>query len=132
MNFIGPREYMTRVQASDPVSGTLVPILGVVGDVTLGVGKIFSERPEKGVVKIVKAVPDSTYPIHPDHALPDLPIFSVGVRGTLEGLHHGLNNSPKLYGGSVRESGKITGFRSGVREGGKVSGFDAIELFVFD
>ncbi|CAE6379217.1 unnamed protein product [Rhizoctonia solani] len=95
-----PREYITRVQPSDPVTGTLAPTLGVVGDVLGGVGGLFTPRPEKGVIKLVRAGPEA-------------------VRGILEGLHHGMNNAPKIYGGSVRDPGKITGFRSGLREAGK-------------
>ncbi|KAF8748483.1 Glycosyltransferase family 1 protein [Rhizoctonia solani] len=95
-----PREYITRVQPSDPISGTLGPTLGVVGDVLGGVGGLFTPRPEKGVIKLVRAAPE-------------------GVRGILEGLHHGMNNAPKIYGGSVRDPGKVTGFRSGIREGRK-------------
>ncbi|CAE6475397.1 unnamed protein product [Rhizoctonia solani] len=95
-----PREYITRVQPTNPVSGTLAPTLGVVGDVVGGVGGLFTARPEKGVIKLVRAGPEA-------------------ARGILEGLHHGMNNAPKIYGGSVREPGKITGFRSGLREGGK-------------
>ncbi|KAJ1305710.1 hypothetical protein OPQ81_010445 [Rhizoctonia solani] len=94
------REYVTRVQPTNPISGTLGPTLGVVGDVLGGVGGLFTARPEKGVIKLVKAGPEA-------------------ARGILEGLHHGMNNAPKIYGGSVREPGKITGFRSGIREGGK-------------
>ncbi|KAB5588152.1 Sterol 3-beta-glucosyltransferase [Ceratobasidium theobromae] len=101
-----PREYNTRVQASDPISGAVGPVFGIVGDLGAGIGQLFSPHPEKGIIKLVRAAPDA-------------------VRGTLEGLHHGLNNSPKLYGGTVREPGRVTGFRSGVREGGKglVMGF---------
>ncbi|CUA70528.1 Sterol 3-beta-glucosyltransferase UGT80A2 [Rhizoctonia solani] len=95
-----PREYITRVQPTNPVSGTLAPTLGVVGDVIGGVGGLFTTRPEKGVIKLVKAGPEA-------------------ARGILEGLHHGMNNAPKIYGGSVREPGKVTGFRSGLREGRK-------------
>ncbi|CAE7213808.1 unnamed protein product [Rhizoctonia solani] len=95
-----PREYITRVQPMDPISGTLAPTLGVVGDVLGGVGGLFTARPEKGVIKLAKAGPEA-------------------LRGILEGLHHGMNNAPKMYGGSVREPGKITGFRSGLREAGK-------------
>lgn len=39
--------------------GTLAPTLGTVGDVALGVGKLFTTRPEKGVVRLVRVVPDS-------------------------------------------------------------------------
>ncbi|KAG8763486.1 hypothetical protein FRC11_002889 [Ceratobasidium sp. 423] len=95
-----PREYITRVQPTNPISGTLGPTLGVVGDVMGGVGGLFTTRPEKGVIKLVKAGPEA-------------------ARGILEGLHHGMNNAPKIYGGSVREPGKVTGFRSGIREGGR-------------
>lgn len=95
-----PREYFTGVQATDPISGTLGPAVGIVGDLGSGVGQLFSTRPEKGVVKLVRAVPDS-------------------VRGALDGAHHGLRNSPKIFGRAVREQGKITGFRSGVKEAGK-------------
>ncbi|KAG8738659.1 hypothetical protein FRC10_006627 [Ceratobasidium sp. 414] len=84
-----PREHATHVSINDPVSGTVAPILGIVGDLSAGVGQLFTTRPEKG------------------------------IRGSLEGLHQGLKNSPKAYGGTVRESGKISGFRSGMREGGK-------------
>ncbi|GAB1524076.1 hypothetical protein RhiTH_007228 [Rhizoctonia solani] len=99
-----PREYITRVQPSDPISGTLGPTLGVVGDVLGGVGGLFTPRPEKGVIKLVRAAPEDPW---------------QGVRGILEGLHHGMNNAPKIYGGSVRDPGKVTGFRSGIREGRK-------------
>ncbi|QRW11270.1 glycosyltransferase family 1 protein [Ceratobasidium sp. AG-Ba] len=71
-----------------------------IGDVTLGVGQLMTTHPEKGVMKLVKAVPE-------------------GLRGTMEGLHQGLKNSPKIYGSTVREPGKISGFRSGMKEGGK-------------
>ncbi|KAG8715301.1 hypothetical protein FRC08_010741 [Ceratobasidium sp. 394] len=101
-----PREYSTQTSFNDPVSGTVAPLLGIVGDLGVGVGHLLTTRPEKGVVKLVRAVPD-------------------GVRGSLEGLHQGLKNSPKMFGGTVREPGKISGFRSGMREGGKefVQGF---------
>ncbi|CAE6424567.1 unnamed protein product [Rhizoctonia solani] len=101
-----PREYITRIHHTNPLSGTLSPALGVVGDVVGGVGGLFTARPEKGVIKLVKAGPEA-------------------ARGILEGLHHGMNNAPKIYGGSVREPGKVTGFKSGLREGRKsvVMGF---------
>ncbi|KEP47130.1 glycosyltransferase family 1 protein [Rhizoctonia solani 123E] len=101
-----PREYITRVHHTNPISGTLSPAVGVVGDVVGGVGGLFTARPEKGVIKLVKAGPEA-------------------ARGILEGLHHGMNNAPKIYGGSVREPGKVTGFKSGLREGRKsvVMGF---------
>ncbi|KAG8774287.1 hypothetical protein FRC12_002076 [Ceratobasidium sp. 428] len=101
-----PREYLTHGEWNDPVSGTVAPLLGIVGDLGVGVGHLFTTRPEKGAIKLVRAVPD-------------------GIRSSLEGLHQGLKNSPKIYGGTVRESGKVSGFRSGMREGGKdlVHGF---------
>ncbi|KAG9091235.1 hypothetical protein FS749_016684 [Ceratobasidium sp. UAMH 11750] len=101
-----PTRYSTQTSFNDPVSGTVAPLLGIVGDLGAGVGHLLTTRPEKGVVKLVRAVPD-------------------GIRGSLEGLHQGLKNSPKMFGGTVRESGKISGFRSGMREGGKefVQGF---------
>ncbi|KAF8606119.1 UDP-Glycosyltransferase/glycogen phosphorylase [Ceratobasidium sp. AG-I] len=95
-----PREYLTRAQATDPITGAIAPTLGMVGDLGMGVGQLFSAHPEKGMIRLVRTVPDA-------------------IRGTLDGLHYGLRNSPKIYGGSVREHGKITDFRSGMKEGGK-------------
>jgi sterol 3beta-glucosyltransferase len=38
-------------------------------------------------------------------------------------MHEGLHNTPRLYGSSVRDKGKVTDFESGVKEGGKVGTF---------
>ncbi|CAE6390452.1 unnamed protein product [Rhizoctonia solani] len=49
------REYRTHASATDPISGTALPILRVINDVAHGVVKIGSSRPDKGVVKMVAA-----------------------------------------------------------------------------
>ncbi|KAJ1305708.1 hypothetical protein OPQ81_010443 [Rhizoctonia solani] len=95
------REYNTHAQATDPISGTALPIFRVINDVAHGVVKMGSKRPDKGVAKMVTAT-------------------AGGFQTTLQGITEGLTNVPKLYGSEVRESKKVTGFASGVVEGTKV------------
>ena len=122
-SYLGPREYLTRAEATDPVTGAIVPALGMVGDFGIGVRQLFSTRPDKGVVRLVRFVPDGTrFDVGLRWTVTDIGYlnYRLAVRGTIDGLHYGLRNSPKIYGGSVREHGKITDFRSGMKEGGKV------------
>ncbi|KAF8606091.1 glycosyltransferase family 1 protein [Ceratobasidium sp. AG-I] len=95
-----PREYDTELKASDPISGAVIPQFQIFSDVGRGIVKMASTRPDKGVAKILGALPKS-------------------MHGTLKGTQEGLENLPKYYGSETRETGKITGVGSGLLEGGK-------------
>ncbi|KAF8721986.1 Glycosyltransferase family 1 protein, partial [Rhizoctonia solani] len=94
------REYKTHASATDPISGTALPLLRVVNGFVHGVVKIGSSRPDKGVAKMVTSTVG-------------------GVQTVLQGVTEGLTNVPKLYGSEVRETKPVTGFASGIVEGGK-------------
>ncbi|ELU42986.1 glycosyltransferase family 1 protein [Rhizoctonia solani AG-1 IA] len=98
----GSREYKTHASATDPISGTALPLLRVLNGFVHGVVKIGSSRPDKGVAKMVTSTVG-------------------GVQTVLQGVTEGLTNVPKLYGSEVRETKPVTGFASGIVEGGKVS-----------
>ncbi|KAG8738658.1 hypothetical protein FRC10_006626 [Ceratobasidium sp. 414] len=88
------REYDTHVAASDPLTGTIGPAIKIANDFGRGVAKLPTSRPDKGVLKILEA-------------------------GALGDATEGFHNAPKLYGGGVRELGKVNGVGSGLVEGGK-------------
>ncbi|CAE6437050.1 unnamed protein product [Rhizoctonia solani] len=94
------REYKTHASATDPISGTALPLLRVVNGFVHGVVKIGSSRPDKGVAKMVTSTVG-------------------GVQTVLQGVTEGLTNVPKLYGSEVRETKPVTGFASGIVEGGR-------------
>ncbi|CAE6389203.1 unnamed protein product [Rhizoctonia solani] len=94
------REYNTHVLPTDPITGGALPVLRVMNDFVQGFVKIGSTRPDKGILKMAAS-----------------PV--VGLHTTLQGITDGLTNAPRLYGGEVRESKKVTGFTSGMVEGGK-------------
>ncbi|KAG8763484.1 hypothetical protein FRC11_002887 [Ceratobasidium sp. 423] len=56
-----PREYNTHASATDPISGTALPIFRVINDVAHGVVKMGSSRPDKGVVKVATATAGGEY-----------------------------------------------------------------------
>ncbi|ELU40833.1 UDPGT domain-containing protein [Rhizoctonia solani AG-1 IA] len=95
------REYVTQIEAFDPVSGTLSPAMKILGDFGRGVSKLptrsywFGTRP--------------------------------GATNTLKGTADGFTNLPKLYGGQVRETKKVNGIGSGVVEGTKSLLFGAYD-----
>ncbi|CCO35088.1 Sterol 3-beta-glucosyltransferase [Rhizoctonia solani AG-1 IB] len=94
------REYVTQIDAFDPVSGTLSPAMKLLGDFGRGVSKL-PTRPDKGMAQIVAA-------------------GTFGATSTLKGTADGFANLPKLYGGQVRERKKVNGVGSGLVEGTKV------------
>ena len=98
---IGPREYDTELKASDPISGAVLPQFQIFSEVGRGIMKMASTRPDKGVAKILGALPKS-------------------MHGTLKGTQEGFQSLPKYYGTETRETGKITGVGTGLLEGGKV------------
>ncbi|KAG8739387.1 hypothetical protein FRC10_005679 [Ceratobasidium sp. 414] len=94
------REYDTHLAATDPVTGALSPSMKTLSDVSRGLAKLPTARPDKGVVQIIGG-------------------YANGTRAVLQGVTEGLHNTPKLYGGEVRELGKVNGVGSGLVEGGK-------------
>ncbi|CAE6356862.1 unnamed protein product [Rhizoctonia solani] len=101
------REYVTQIEAFDPVSGTLSPAMKILGDFGRGVSKL-PTRPDKGVAQIIGA-------------------GTLGATNTLKGTADGFTNLPKLYGGQVRETKKVNGIGSGVVEGTKSLLFGAYD-----
>ncbi|ELU42982.1 glycosyltransferase family 1 protein [Rhizoctonia solani AG-1 IA] len=99
-NCIGSREYRTYASATDPISGTALPLLRVVNGFVHGVFRIGSTRPNKGVAQMVTSTVG-------------------GLQTVLQGITEGLTNTPKLYGSEVREPKQVTGMGSGFVEGGK-------------
>jgi sterol 3beta-glucosyltransferase len=49
--------------------------------------------------------------------------YPSGIVHILDSMDEGLHNTPRLYGSSVRDKGRVTNFESGVIEGGKVGTF---------
>ncbi|CAE6371372.1 unnamed protein product [Rhizoctonia solani] len=101
------REYITHVDAFDPVSGTLSPAMKLLGDFGRGVSKL-PTRPDKGLAQIVVA-------------------GTLGATSTLKGTADGFANLPKLYGGQMRERKKVNGVGSGMVEGTKSLLFGAYD-----
>ncbi|KAG8791204.1 hypothetical protein FRC12_009874 [Ceratobasidium sp. 428] len=95
-----PREYDTHVAASDPLTGTVAPAMKIMNDFGRGVAKLPTSRPDKGVLKILEA-------------------GTLGGQSLFQSATEGFHNAPKLYGGGVRELGKVNGVGSGLVEGGK-------------
>lgn len=110
--FTGPREYDTELKASDPISGAVLPQLQIFSEIGRGIVKMASARPDKGVAKILGALPRS-------------------VHGTLKGTQEGLRSMPKYYGSEMRAAGKVTGVGSGLLEGGKVNPLDTEPRVVY-
>ena len=54
---VGPREYQTELKATDPITGAVVPQFQIINEVSRGLAKLVSARPDKGVVKILGALP---------------------------------------------------------------------------
>nr|GAT54436.1 glycosyltransferase family 1 protein [Mycena chlorophos] len=94
-----PKEYETRKEVSDPVTGSASAIFWTVTHYYAGIAQIFYS-PVKGVIKTTTAIPR-------------------GVIDIVVSLHEGIYNMPKLYGSKVRKAGKVTDFASGIKEGGK-------------
>ncbi|KAJ7118977.1 glycosyltransferase family 1 protein [Mycena epipterygia] len=93
------KEYDTRKQVSDPVTGGASAIYWTVTHYYAGIAQIFYS-PVKGIMKTTTAIPR-------------------GVMDIVTSVHEGLYNTPKLYGSKVRKTGKVTDFASGLKEGGK-------------
>ncbi|KAG9092871.1 hypothetical protein FS749_015386 [Ceratobasidium sp. UAMH 11750] len=94
------REYDTHIAASDPLTGTIGPAIKIANDFGRGVAKLPTSRPDKGVLKILEA-------------------GALGGQSLFQSATEGVHNAPKLYGGGVRELGKVNGVGSGLVEGGK-------------
>ncbi|KAJ7684426.1 glycosyltransferase family 1 protein [Mycena polygramma] len=94
-----PKEYETRKQVSDPVTGGASAIYWTVTHWYGGIAQIFYS-PVKGIIKTTTAIPR-------------------GVMDIVSSVHEGFYNTPKLYGSKVRKTGKVTDFASGLKEGGK-------------
>ncbi|QRV87000.1 glycosyltransferase family 1 protein [Ceratobasidium sp. AG-Ba] len=97
------REYHTHMTATDPVTGAIAPSLKTINDITRGIAKIPSRRPDKGMAQMVGG-------------------YVLGAQAIIQGLTEGVHNTPKLYGGRVRELGRVKGVGSGLLEGGKALG----------
>ncbi|QRW11269.1 glycosyltransferase family 1 protein [Ceratobasidium sp. AG-Ba] len=95
-----PREYNTHVAASDPLTGTVGPAIKIMNDFGRGVAKLPTSRPDKGVAKILEA-------------------GTLGGQSLFQSATEGFHNAPRLYGGGVRELGKVHGVGSGLVEGSK-------------
>ncbi|KAJ6630253.1 glycosyltransferase family 1 protein [Mycena sp. CBHHK59/15] len=93
------KEYDTRKQVSDPVTGGASAIYWTVTHYYAGIAQIFYS-PVKGIINTTTAIPR-------------------GVMDIVTSVHEGFYNVPKLYGSDVRKAGKVTGFASGLKEGGK-------------
>jgi len=93
------KEYETRKQVSDPVTGGASAIYWTVTHWYGGIAQIFYS-PVKGIIKTTTAIPR-------------------GVMDIVSSVHEGFYNTPKLYGSKVRKTGKVTDFTSGLKEGGK-------------
>ncbi|KAF7359127.1 Sterol 3-beta-glucosyltransferase UGT80A2 [Mycena sanguinolenta] len=93
------KEYDTRKEVSNPVTGGASAIYWTVTHYYAGIAKIFYS-PVQGIIKTTTAIPH-------------------GVMDIVAGVHEGFYNAPKLYGSKVRKPGKVTGFASGLKEGGK-------------
>ncbi|KAJ6606176.1 UDP-Glycosyltransferase/glycogen phosphorylase [Mycena vulgaris] len=93
------KEYDTRKQVSDPVTGGASAIYWTVTHYYAGIAQIFYS-PVKGIIKTTTAIPR-------------------GVMDIVTSVHEGFYNTPKLYGSKVRKTGKVTDFASGLKEGGK-------------
>ncbi|KAF8593865.1 UDP-Glycosyltransferase/glycogen phosphorylase [Ceratobasidium sp. AG-I] len=95
-----PREYDTESKAAEPISGVVVPWFQMFNDVGKGLAQLPTSRPDKGMVKLLGAIPK-------------------GFHGSLKGTQEGLQALPKYYGSETRETGKVTDVGSGFKEGGK-------------
>ncbi|KAJ7932676.1 glycosyltransferase family 1 protein [Mycena leptocephala] len=93
------KEYDTRKQVSDPITGGAGAIYWTVTHWYAGIAQIFYS-PVKGIINTTQAIPR-------------------GVMDIVASVHEGFYNAPKLYGSKVRKTGKVTGFASGLKEGGK-------------
>ncbi|KAK7035899.1 sterol 3-beta-glucosyltransferase UGT80A2 [Favolaschia claudopus] len=94
-----PKEYETRKQVSNPVTGGAGAIFWTVTHWYGGIAQIFY-KPVQGIINTTTAIPR-------------------GVMDIVSSLQEGLYNTPKLYGSKVRKPGKVTDFASGLKEGGK-------------
>ncbi|KAL7410756.1 hypothetical protein BDY24DRAFT_398395 [Mrakia frigida] len=94
-----PKEYDSRKQATDPITGGASAILSTVTNYYVGIGTIFI-NPPKGIINTATAIPK-------------------GVLNIIGSIHEGFANLPKAYGSQVRKAGKVTDFSSGVKEGAK-------------
>ncbi|TFK45549.1 glycosyltransferase family 1 protein [Heliocybe sulcata] len=93
------KEYPSRRGISDPVTGGASAIFWTVTNYYTGIAQIFYS-PVKGIVKTATAIPR-------------------GIVDIIASVHEGFSNAPKLYGSEVRQSDRVTGFKSGVKEAGK-------------
>ncbi|KAG9122243.1 hypothetical protein FRC07_001470 [Ceratobasidium sp. 392] len=94
------REYDTHMTATDVVTGAISPSIKTINDIGRGLAKLPTTRPDKGMAQIVGG-------------------YALGSQAIIQGITEGLYNTPKLYGGEVREIGKVNGVGSGLVEGGK-------------
>ncbi|KAG8889576.1 hypothetical protein FRB99_003972, partial [Tulasnella sp. 403] len=94
-----PKEYDTKKQASDPVTGGVSATFWTVTHFYGSIAQIFY-NPSKGIVNTMTAIPR-------------------GCAKIVGSVYEGFHNMPKLYGSEVREVGPVRDFRSGLREGGK-------------
>lgn len=102
------REYDTHMYATDPVTGAVSTSLRTMNDITRGIVNIPSARPGKALADIVGG-------------------SVLGSQAIIQGLTEGMLNTPKLYGGQVREIGKVKGVGSGFVEGGKAFAFGFLD-----
>lgn len=111
---------------SDPITGGGGAIFWTITHYYGGIAKIFYD-PVKGIIETNIAIPKGLFQMKTM-----LPLskglnflFALGVMDIVSSVHEGLQNAPKLYGSEVRESGKVSGFRSGLKEAGKVVSFSS-------
>ncbi|KAF7298465.1 Glycosyltransferase family 1 protein [Mycena kentingensis (nom. inval.)] len=94
-----PKEYDTRKEVSNPVTGGASAIFWTVTHYYAGIAQIFYS-PVKGVIKTTTAIPR-------------------GVMNIVASVQEGIYNMPRLYGSTIRKPGKVKDFSSGIKEGGK-------------
>ncbi|KAG8703934.1 hypothetical protein FRC09_003869 [Ceratobasidium sp. 395] len=90
------REYDTHMAATDVVTGAISPFIKTINDIGRGLAKLPTTQPDKGVMQILGG-------------------YTLGGQAVLQGISEGLYNTPKLYGGEVREIRKA--FAYGLYDG---------------
>ena len=99
LQHVRAREYQTRWQAKDPVTGTAAGLFLMLSNYYGSLAQIFY-KPSKGVINHATSIPQ-------------------GLADVIMGMHEGFAAIPQQLGSEVRKPGKVDSFSSGVREGGK-------------
>lgn len=110
------KEYPTKAEATDPISGGAAAILRTITNHYAGIAQIFY-NPPKGIVNTTTAIPQGmcgSVGVPPRAAKS----FS-GMLDIIVTVYEGFDAIPKRIGSSVRERGPIEDIQTGLREGGK-------------